>query len=308
MFDVVIVVDWSANATPKRGADSIWSYELAVGDNGDNGDSSGDGAAAPLNHRTRASAREHLTTRLVELAGKRVLLGFDFAFAYPAGFAAAAGLDATTAPWQAVWQHVARHITDDQRNRNNRWAVAAALNERLGAPHFWGSPPARAGTHLATTKPAQFTLAEFRRSEAHLRALTGRRPFSAWQLLGAGAVGSQTLMGLPTLHHLRHAPGLSDRTRVWPFETGLVANPWAGRPHDGIVLAEVWPSAIDSLTIDCADHPIKDARQMITLARAFDAAAIDGSLAQAFEGPSHAEDIAAAMEEGWVLTPVDVSR
>ena len=298
MFDVVIVVDWSAAAAPRLGADSIWSYELAVGD----------ACGELINHATRNVAREHLTARLRQRAGQRVLVGFDFAFAYPAGFAAAAGLGIDTADaWRAIWQYVADHITDDERNRSNRWAVAADLNERLGTHHFWGSPPARAGTHLATTKPKEFALAEFRRSELHLRVLTGRRPFSAWQLLGAGAVGSQTLMGIPTLLHLRIADGLATRTRVWPFETGFTIDPWAGRPDDGIVLAEVWPSAIDTATIDGADHPIKDARQMITLAQAFVAAAADGRLQQAFDGPTDAADRAAAAEEGWVLTP-NVSR
>ena len=298
LFDVVIVVDWSAAATPKLGADSIWSYELPVG--GTDGDL--------INHSTRATARTHLTERLLQLAGRRVLVGFDVAFAYPAGFAAAAGLGRATPPWAAVWQHVAQHITDDDRNRNNRWAVAAALNDRLGSRHFWGAPPRQANAHLTATKPTEFDLAEFRRSEHHLRVVTGRRPFSAWQLLGAGAVGSQTLMGIPTLHHLRHHDGLAARTRVWPFETGFTTDPWAAVPRDGIVLAEVWPSAIDSTTIGCADHAIKDARQMLTLGTAFAASAVDGSLAEAFAGPAEAADRAAAAEEGWVLTPGDVSR
>lgn len=294
MFDVVIVVDWSAAAAPKLGADSIWSYEL------------GDGRAEVLNHATRATARTHLTERLGELAGRRVLLGFDFAFAYPAGFAAAAGLgDDTADAWRVVWQHVAAHVTDDDRNRNNRWTVAAELNERLGSHHFWGAPPARATSHLTTTKPGTFALPEFRRSEHHLRTVTGRRPFSAWQLLGAGAVGSQTLMGIPTLHHLRHHEGLADRTRVWPFETGLTADPWAARPDDGIVLAEVWPSAVE---FGHVAHPVKDARQVIALAQRFRTSADDGSLAAAFSPPPHHVEEATALEEGWVLTPGDVSR
>jgi precorrin-8X/cobalt-precorrin-8 methylmutase len=296
LVDVVIVVDWSAAAAPKTGADSIWSHEL------------GDGRAELTNHPTRAAARVHLTDRLQHLVGRRVLVGFDFAFAYPAGFAAAAGLDPTVNAWLAVWQHLAEHIVDDDRNHNNRWEVAASLNERLGSPHFWGVPTARASEHLSRTKPRAFALPEFRRSEHHLHETTGRRPFSAWQLLGAGAVGSQTLMGIPTLHHLRHTDGLSERTRVWPFETGFTADPWSHAPTDGIVLAEVWPSAIDSATIDLADHPTKDARQMLTLGQSFMAAAADGSLSAAFDGPTDPADRAAAAEEGWVLTPGDVSR
>ena len=28
LFDVIVIVDWSAQSSAKRGADSIWSYEL----------------------------------------------------------------------------------------------------------------------------------------------------------------------------------------------------------------------------------------------------------------------------------------
>lgn len=288
--DVIIIVDWSANSRPKLGADSIWSYELAT--------SGGADPRVPINHRTRTAALEHIESRVRARAGQRVLLGFDFAFAYPAGFAFAAGLTGAR-PWEAIWQHLARHITDDERNRNNRWAVATELNERLGSTHFWGAPPRQASAHLTTTKPVHFALAEFRRSEVHLRAVTGKHPFSAWQLLGAGAVGSQTLMGIPVLQRLRSAHQLSGRTRVWPFETGLVADPWAGR-NDGVVVAEVWPSALE---FGHVGHPTKDAQQVMALAQRFATRAAQGSLGSAFCPPISASDASAAMEEGWVLTP-----
>lgn len=290
MFDVIMIVDWSANATPKRGADSIWSYELDA-------DTDTDQQLPPFNHRTRAEARAHLEARLRHHAGRRVLVGFDFAFGYPAGFADAANL-AGPQPWSAIWQYLAETITDDTRNRNNRWAVAAGLNGRLGRNHFWGVPPRRAGESLASSKPAGFALGEFRHSERHIRATTGRHPFSVWQLLGAGAVGSQTLTGIPVLHHLRNVPGLAERTRVWPFETGFTPDPCEGRP-DAIVIVEVWPSSID---VDHIDHSVKDARQVVALAEHFAAASRSGTLASAFD-PDLTDDVnaAAAREEGWVL-------
>ena len=81
LFDVIVIVDWSAQSSAKRGADSIWSYELdaALPAHGD-----------PINHPTRAEAREHLVSRLQRHATRTVLLGFDFPLGYPAGFAAAA--------------------------------------------------------------------------------------------------------------------------------------------------------------------------------------------------------------------------
>ncbi len=281
MFDVIIIVDWSANATPKRGADSIWSYELH------------DEPAQPINHRTRLEARDHLVARLGHHAGRRVLLGFDFPLGYPAGFAAAAGFSG--AAWQAIWQHLADRITDTPRNRNNRWEVASDLNRRLDHHRFWGSPPSRAGEHLPTHKP--LNLAADRAAEQRLRSL-GLRPFSPWQLLGAGSVGSQSLTGIPVAHHLRHHPALAARTLVWPFETGLTDEPGGDR-DDAIVVAEVWPSAIDFRHVV---HDVKDARQVMALAHHFGDLQRAGLLGAAFRpllDPSIEHGV--VTEEGWVL-------
>ena len=46
----------------------------------------------------------------------------------------------------------------------------------------------------------------FRAAEEVLRS-QGRRPFSSWQLFGAGAVGSQSLLGIPMLDRLRRRFG-----------------------------------------------------------------------------------------------------
>ena len=140
LFDVYCVVDWSANATPKRGADSIWISELVAGQ-----------PATAVNVPTRHGAEQHLAELAARHACRRVLIGVDFPLGYPAGFAAAAGLagpaglDGSPA-WLATWQYLAQAIDDDHRNRNNRWHVAADLNERLGGLRFWGCPPRRAST------------------------------------------------------------------------------------------------------------------------------------------------------------------
>src|SRR5260221_1680138 len=131
LFDRYLMVDWSGASTPTRGADSIWSCLLEP-------------RRKPRleNHPTRHDATETIRTLLRDsvAAGKRVLAGFDFSFAYPAGFAKRLGL--TGAPWRAVWELLAREIADGPDNRNNRFAVAASLNRRLGgeAFPFWGCP------------------------------------------------------------------------------------------------------------------------------------------------------------------------
>lgn len=282
MFERIVVVDWSANARPKRGADSIWVCTLDTRQ----------GTHEVVNHPTRRAARDALVAQLAATRG-RVLVGADFPFGYPAGFATRAGLPPELRRWEGVWTHLSANIADDERNRNNRWAVARGLNRRLGTPHFWGAPPSQAGPDLPSRKPTGSEprrLPEFRHVERRQRA-DRTYPFSVWQLLGAGSVGSQTLTGIPVLQHLRTHPVLAHRVRVWPFETGLVADPTAGRP-EAIVLAEVWPSAIG---FDHVGHPVKDARQVIALAHHLAAGADFTPTVDATTAVDVVE------EEGWVL-------
>jgi precorrin-8X/cobalt-precorrin-8 methylmutase len=278
VFDRIVIVDWSAAATPTMGRDSIWAYC--------------DGDSAPRNHPTRAASFAALVDML--RSPGRTLLGFDFPLGYPAGFAAAAHLRGPNA-WAATWHHLADHITDDDRNRNNRWAVAADLNARVGELRFWGVPPRHACEHLTIRKPVLAD--EFRIVEARLR-LQGKRPFSTWQLLGSGSVGSQTLTGIPVVHRLRNHPELAARTRVWPLETGLTTDPTMHDP-DAIVIAEVWPSAIPH---DTGLHLVKDACQVMSLARHYAALDRTGALAECFAPrlDRAATDVIIG-EEAWIL-------
>lgn len=289
-FDRFVIVDWSAASSPVTGADSIWSvtFDARVR------------RGEAVNHPTRSDARNHLIDVLTASPGTRTLLGIDVSLGYPAGFAARTGIDdAATPPWLATWQHIAAELNDDHRNRNNRWQVAADLNRRLGVPHFWGAPAAHAGPHLTRTKPARTAahLPDLRAAEARLARL-GHRPFSIWQLLGVGSVGSQSLTAIPVMHQLRTHPMLAGRCAVWPFETGLRL---PARPD--IVITEVWPSSLDRALIDAESHPVKDARQVTALARLLAAEQAAGSLAAWFE-PNSGDDLdpaAVIAEEGWTL-------
>jgi precorrin-8X/cobalt-precorrin-8 methylmutase len=302
-FRHIVAVDWSAASTPALGADSIWVCWL-------------DTATLDLdltNHATRLGARDALAGRLALTSpSTRTLVAVDVSLGHPRGFARRAGLHAPPgtesgvgAAWQATWAHLAAAVIDDRHNGstppNDRWSVAAQLNARLGAPHFWGVPPARASVHLGTRKPTALTdtdsaLAEFRLVEQRLRE-RGLRPFSVWQLLGAGAVGGQTLTAVPVLHHLRHHPDLAARLRVWPFETGVDTPPVAD-----IVVAEAWPSALPALVVDAVEHPVKDARQVVALAEHLAALQRDGVLGAVFTPRLSADDARAVVdEEGWVL-------
>jgi precorrin-8X/cobalt-precorrin-8 methylmutase len=182
-----------------------------------------------------------------------------------------------------------RLVDDDSRNRSNRFQVASELNARIGAAPgpFWGCPPRAASASLTTTKPPPGPLAEWRTVESVLRE-RGHRPFSSWQLLGAGAVGSQSLLGIPMVMRLRER--LGDRLTVWPFE-----------PVDrAIVVAEVWPSL---LSLDLTVAPVRDAAQVLGLAEwlaGLDAA--DG-LHELFclDGLAPEVHDVVVGEEGWVL-------
>jgi precorrin-8X/cobalt-precorrin-8 methylmutase len=282
VFDRFVVVDWSANSAPKSGRDSIW-----IAEHDRNGD------VAVTNLATRAAAQAFLVERLGSDPTSSTLLGVDFSLGYPAGTAAALGL--TGERWSAMWDLLAEHIDDDDRNANNRFDIAAELNRRItgGAAPFWGCPPAKVTPTLSATKPRSWgEPGEWRAVEDRLRA-NGRRPFSSWQLLGAGAVGSQSLLGIPMIARLRER--LGDRIRIWPFDTGF-EHPVL---DDGaIVVAEVWPSL---LPIDTTDM-VRDAAQVIATARWMAASQRSGGLDALFS-PSMPSVVSAAAiaEEGWVL-------
>ena len=283
MFDRYLVVDWSANSTPKLGRDSIW---IGVHDR--------TGRVSITNLATRRSAEAFLVELFEVDPTATTLVGVDFSLGYPSGTAAALGLSG--APWSAMWTMLSEQITDDERNGNNRFAVAARINERVtgSAAPFWGCPPLAAGRYLTTTKPhsGEF-LGEFRMVEAALRN-QGRRPFSSWQLLGAGAVGSQSLVGIPMLARMRIR--FASRLDVWPYTTGF--DPPSAAPG-AIVVAEVWPSMLD---VADTGELVRDAAQVDTTAQWLAAADESGEL-QAMFSPEVSAEVATAAtaEEGWVL-------
>jgi hypothetical protein len=281
MFDRFVVVDWSANSTPKRGRDSIW---IAVNT----------GTRTSVSNPSTRAAAERCLAELLTSAG-RTLIGVDFSLGFPVGTAAALGLSGPA--WESTAHLLDELITDGDRNDNNRFEVASALNARIttmGAP-FWGCPRSRAGDTLTVTKPASFApLGEWRGVERVLRE-QGRHPFSSWQLLGAGAVGSQSLLGIPMIHRL--SAQFADRVSIWPFTTGL-RSPMVAR--GAVVIAEVWPSL---LPLDMEEGMVRDEAQVIAVAEWLADLDATHRLADLFS-PDIADMADAAdieHEEGWVL-------
>jgi precorrin-8X/cobalt-precorrin-8 methylmutase len=287
VFDAYVMVDWSASSRPNTGSDSIWWTCLERGRNGLS-------EHATANPPTRAEAESDLADLLSDLTarGRRVLVGCDFNFGFPQGFAGR--IDAKD--WRGVWRRIAAEIKDGDDNANNRFGVAAALNQHIsgGAEPFWGCPAAAASPHLSSTRQGYAGLTEKRLAEARV---TAAKP--VWQLAYAGSVGGQTLTGIPRLERLRRHPWLADMVRVWPFETGLQA--LERSPDRCIVLAEVYPSL---LAVTAAEGEVKDRAQVIALARHFAALDDDGRLSHLFAGDpalSPDERRVVETEEGWIL-------
>ncbi|MGH7317390.1 MAG: hypothetical protein ACREJS_14130, partial [Candidatus Rokuibacteriota bacterium] len=181
------------------------------------------------------------------------LVGFDFAFGYPA--------DAGLPTGRALCAKLAELIRDAADGANNRFEVADLLNREIRAAcggrfrgPFWGHPAGRRFPHLDPTRPRPFPacIGEGRLVERRLAAQGIQSP---WKLFTRGAVGSQTLVGLPAVHRLLTDPALAPRALLWPFETGW--DTAIGR--DAIVIAEIWPSLVDCRR---QPYPIKDACQV----------------------------------------------
>ena len=266
-FDRVLVVDWSANATPKLGADSIW-----IG-------SAGAGAMPPRNISTRVASMEALRIEIASAlrAGQRMLVAFDIGFGFPRGFAAHL---TGRAEALAVWDWLAARITDDARNGNNRFEVAAEINRHFpGIGPFWGRPNGRDLPDLPAKGNARtgHGLAELRETEA---LCSGAHPM--WKLYTTGSVGSQSLLGQAHLAALRHEFG--DTLSVWPMQQ-------AAAP---IVLVETYLSLIDPAVKLAQGYACKDAAQVDLLARAFHHA----DMTQLMAAPAARETL---REEGWIL-------
>jgi precorrin-8X/cobalt-precorrin-8 methylmutase len=266
LFDHYVIVDWSAANQKKTGRDSIWVCHR--GPDGERCD----------NPPTRQLAKALLSEILASVAsrGERALLGFDFPFGYPAGFASRLGL--TGVPWRAVWDELARLIEDDQDNRSNRFGVGAMLNRRVsnGRFPFWGCPVGFADEFLG---PKHYNghagpdLAERRLIDLRM---TGAQP--CWKLAYTGSVGSQALTGIPVVHELRADPRWARQARVWPFETGMTP-PAEAR----IVFTEVWPSWWRK-EIRAEYGPPNDKAQVRSVAEIFAAKDRAGELAEWFAG------------------------
>lgn len=272
-FDTVLVVDWSAASSPspaRPSGDAIWIGRAGA-------------TEGQSYHRTRAEAEAALAAMLdaEARAGRRVLAGFDFPMGYPEGFARALTGQPGARP---VWDWMAAHVEDAPDNRNNRFALAAAINRRFPAPGpFWGRPATLDLPDLPDRKAVDYPglgLAERRQVEVRVP-----RAQPVWKLYTTGSVGSQAIMGVPMIARLAARPDVA----VWPFDP----------PDRAVVLAEVYPSLLaPAVSAAMAQGHVKDAAQVRLLARALWRLSQDGALAAIL---ADVPDWPGRAEEGWIL-------
>jgi hypothetical protein len=310
LFDAYLAIDWSARngVSPARPAENaVWVGErLAPG--------LVDPTVICETHwRTRASCVAHLRGRLLHhaKAARRVFIGFDFAYGYPAGFCAGLGLTDVLPSWRRVWNELSRLIVDDEKNRNNRFVVAAELNRRCGPPGpgpFWCCRKGVESLTLKSRSPEEkypykvregLEIGELRQAERFLPKVPKVQP--TWKLFGQGSVGSQTLVGIPKVAKLRDDPQLAQKSQVWPFETGFTPNPTPAR-GPFILHAEIWPGVVTLIRDPLC--PIRDQLQVRTMVRWLSCLDAQNQLGQLFDSPVGIQPAVLAQcieEEGWIL-------
>ena len=125
--------------------------------------------------------REQLVRHLADAARRDpgLVVGFDFAFGFPAWFPRARGLETAEELWALV------------EREGEAWLRDCPFP-------FWGRADRLCPEFHGDRSP-------FRRTESEAPPLGGIRPKSVFQVAGAGTVGTGSLRGMPYLPRLRDA-------------------------------------------------------------------------------------------------------
>lgn len=297
MFGAYVAVDWSAAEGRKTGENSVWigvakrdaRFRLTTDD--------------PVNPPTRAQAAEQLRVILADLRkrGDKVLLGFDFGLALPVGTAGRLGLKGE--PWSALWTFLAKEMVEKSDNLNNRFAVAAKMNRLMTdeARPFWGAPARQVQRTLAATRPVggYGDFPEFRATEAAVRSARTGQAKSQWQLSGAGAVGGQSLVGIPMVKRLMDE--LGPQGAVWPFQTGWRTPDAETLAGLNVLAVEIYPTLFPG---PAKPGEVRDATMVRLTCEHFARLDEAGKLGELFAPPKGADPALVELverEEGWIL-------
>ena len=304
LFDTYVFVDWSAvnHPSPLRPRkDAIWVGQLTRS-----------GGQEERYCQTRCEAGVYVKSLLLRHVqdGMRVLVGFDFPYGYPSGFARAMGLPPGSG-WSEIWTEVTARVQDHQNNHSNRFTVAADLNGIIGNGRegpFWGCPAKTSIPGLRPKSPGFAFPAAHDVGLKRLRIVETRLPKAQeeWKLFGRGSVGSQALVGIPYICRLRRDKDFDAISRIWPFETGFSDRPSAdNRPF--VLHAEIWPGVVRTETdqlIDADPSLIRDKAQVRAMCNWAVREDDQGTLGRFFARPAGLTDREVAnciKEEGWVL-------
>jgi hypothetical protein len=281
LFDVYIAVDFSGSKHPawQRRSIAFAEWDRGLSSDVQNG------------CFTRADVVSHLLDRIREhnLHGKRVLCGFDFQYSFPQGFWYA--LTSIPETWTNILQGMANGaaglppVVEEPESNARRWAEVA--NQRIahllktGVSPFWGPNFSQATNPKFLFPHAPFK--EFRLVEERIEARN-----SIFKIGGRGAVGLQSLCGIPHLFHIRNTCSQQDiPLHCWPFEG------W-----DSTALAHVlveWYPAIQNLG-QRSDK--EDALACVRWAKIKDD---QGELSDFLIPPLSLPEKTRALLEGWIL-------
>ena len=292
-FDAYVMVDWSSSSSPVTGNDSIW---IARGVWSDRTFTAG----SPQNVPTRVQAVDILREQLLlwRNEGKRVLVGLDFAFGYPAGFARALGLTSASGAWRALHEHFGSNVKDSEQNLHNRDSFADECNRRVGAPGpFWGCTASSVTGSLTQQRIGVFQFPHHKLEEWRATDIAARRRVttqSVWKLNCGVSVGGQTILGIKHLDQLARSVG----GHRWPFEG------WSTPEGPAICFAEIFPSLVryPEWTAEYASR--RDRTQVQSCVRYAAERDSAGMLKGDFAKPGTLDAVTLARvedEEGWIL-------
>lgn len=255
-FSRVIAVDWSGVAS--GGHETIWMAEARNGK-----------LISLENGRSRADLTDHLIA--IAAADPNIVVGLDFAFAFPAWFAEELGAKTIHDLWRIV------------EREGESWL-------RECRPPFWGRPN--------TSKPS--LASHFRETELRAAKAMGAQPKSVFQIGGAGAVGTGSIRGMPQLIRLREA-GFA----IWPFDA--VRRPLAVEIYARLLTGPVVKSSADArasyLSKRFPSLTEEMHRRASSTEAAFDAAVSAMAMAEnsaAFDSLAVVDAIAATEGEIWM--------
>ena len=124
------------------------------------------------------------------------------------------------------------------------------------------------------------------------------RPQPVWKIAYAGAIGGQTMTGIPAMERLREKiPSL----KIWPFDLPLAKLDSEGLGDARVVVAEVL-TTLNATNQQASE--IRDEAQVRMLCEALAERDASGKLGSLFAGEAkltEAQKAAVTSEEGWIL-------